>query len=361
MRAPFQAELIVEGFLAGKRIDTFLVRHFRNYSVFRVQRIVRAGEVRINDVVANNDTRVYKGQRVSVRLIEPPDKLLPPVSGPLEVLYEDSWIMVVVKPAGQIVHPAGDYASNSLANVVQHHLDQQTHWRGLLRPGIVHRLDRLTSGVIIVSKEHCSHALLTEAFMLRKVHKTYVALVEGVMDADQGVLDQPIGGIDDRDSCLMRTGADAFDARSARTEFKVIERFAEHTLVEAKPVTGRHHQIRVHLADIGHPVVDDEFYGAFGWIKQSPDGTLVPKPGSEEKGGRRRAEGGEERREDDEIETSLSSHELLLPVEMLVGRHALHAHRIEFRHPITWEPLCLEAPLPPDIAKAVEQLRRTKI
>jgi 23S rRNA pseudouridine1911/1915/1917 synthase len=269
-----------------------------------------------------------------VRLIEPPDKLLPPTPGPLAVLYEDSWILVVVKPAGQIVHPAGDYASNSLANVVQHHLDQQTHWRGLLRPGIVHRLDRLTSGVIIVSKEHLSHALLTEAFMLRKVHKTYVALVVGVVEPDQGVLDQPIGGIDDRDSCLMRTGADAFEARSARTEFRVLERFAEHTLVEAKPVTGRHHQIRVHFANIGHPVVDDEFYGSFGWIKKSPDGTVLREPeGRAESGGRMPDEG------------------------LLVGRHALHAHRIEFRHPITWEPLCLEAPLPLDIAQAVNRLR----
>ncbi len=363
MQGPFQAELIVEGFLSGKRIDTFLVRHFRNYSVFRVQRIVRAGEVWINDVVANNDTRVYKGQRVCVRLIEPPDKLLPPVAGPLEVLYEDSWIMIVVKPAGQIVHPAGDYASNSLANVVQHHLDQQTRWRGLLRPGIVHRLDRLTSGVMIVSKEHCSHALLTEAFTLRKVHKTYVALVTGVIEPDQGVLDKPIGGSDDPESCLMRTGADAFDARSARTEFKVIERFADHTLVEAKPVTGRHHQIRVHLADIGHPVVDDEFYGAFGWIKKGRDGSLIPEPDREEI---QRAEKDSEKPQrrastkmpdEDDEETST-----LIPTDqLLVGRHALHAHRIEFRHPITWEPLCFEAPLPPDIARAVEQLRGMKI
>ena len=361
MQGPFQAELIVEGFLSGKRIDTFLVRHFRNYSVFRVQRIVRAGEVWINDVVANNDTRVYKGQRVCVRLIEPPDKLLPPVAGPLEVLYEDSWIMIVVKPAGQIVHPAGDYVSNSLANVVQHHLDQQTRWRGLLRPGIVHRLDRLTSGVMIVSKEHGSHALLTEAFTLRKVHKTYVALVTGVIEPDQGVLDKPIGGSDDPESCLMRTGADAFDARSARTEFKVIERFADHTLVEAMPVTGRHHQIRVHLADIGHPVVDDEFYGAFGWIKKGRDGTSIPEPGRQQKSetekgddrGRRRTSA--DMLEDDEPDA-------LIPTgELLVGRHALHAHRIEFRHPITWEPLCFEAPLPPEIAKAVEQLRATNI
>ena len=264
-----------------------------------------------------------------MRLIEPPDKLLPPTPGPLQILYEDPWLMVVVKPAGQITHPAGDYATNSLANVVQHHLDQQTHWRGLLRPGIVHRIDRLTSGVMVVSKEQLSHGLLTEAFMRRKVNKTYLALVEGVIEPNTGLLNKPIGESVDPDSCLMTTHPEARDPRSALTHFKVLERFADHTLVEAKPVTGRQHQIRVHFADLGHPVVEDEFYGSFGWIKKDPDGNPIPCPAD----GRQPT-----------------------PVA-LVGRHALHAHRLEFRHPITWEPLSFEASLPDDIARVVEQLR----
>ncbi len=350
MPTPFVAELIVEPFLTGKRIDTFLARHFRNYTTFRLQRIVRAGEVRINDVLADNDSRVYRDQRVSVRLIEPPDRLLPPTPGPLHVLYEDSWIMVVVKPAGQIAHPAGDYATNSLANVIQHHLDQQTHWRGLLRPGIVHRLDRLTSGVMVVAKEHLSHGLLTEAFTRRKVHKTYLALVMGVVAADAGTLDKPIGESLDPESCLMTTHPDARDARTALTQFRVIERFPEHTLVEAKPVTGRHHQIRVHFADLGHPVVDDEFYGPFGWIKKDPDGKAIPLPADLREP--IPASGDQQSARDDEEMTRG------IPAEfLLVGRHALHAHRLEFRHPITWEPLSFEAPLTEDIAVAVSRLR----
>lgn len=343
MSEPFFAELIVEPFLSGKRIDTFLARHFRNYSSFRLQRIVRAGEVRINDVAADNDSRVYRDQRVSIRLIEPPDRLMPPTPGPLHILYEDPWLMVVVKPAGQIAHPAGDYATNSLANVVQHHLDQQTPWRGLLRPGIVHRLDRLTSGVMVVSKEHLSHALLTEAFMRRQVHKTYVALVMGVVDADAGKLDKPIGESLDPESCLMTTHPDAVDPRSAITHFQVLERFPEHTLVEAKPVTGRHHQIRVHFADIGHPVVDDEFYGPFGWIKKDPAGNPIALPAD-----RRQPNTSSK---DEEVGYTIPQDQLL------IGRHALHAHRLEFRHPITWEPLSFEAPLPDDIARAVERLK----
>lgn len=343
MSEPFFAELIVEPFLSGKRIDTFLARHFRNYSSFRLQRIVRAGEVRINDVAADNDSRVYRDQRVSIRLIEPPDRLMPPTPGPLHILYEDPWLMVVVKPAGQIAHPAGDYATNSLANVVQHHLDQQTPWRGLLRPGIVHRLDRLTSGVMVVSKEHLSHALLTEAFMRRQVHKTYVALVMGVVDADAGKLDKPIGESLDPESCLMTTHPDAVDPRSAITHFQVLERFPEHTLVEAKPVTGRHHQIRVHFADIGHPVVDDEFYGPFGWIKKDPAGNPIALPAD----GRQPNTSSK----DEEVGYTIPQDQLL------IGRHALHAHRLEFRHPITWEPLSFAAPLPDDIARAVERLK----
>lgn len=350
MFQPFRAELIVEPFVSGKRIDTFLERHFRNYSPYRLQRIVRAGEVRINDVPADNESRVYRGQRVSVRLIEPPDLLLPPVPGPLEILYEDPWLMVVSKPAGQIVHPAGDYATNSLANVIQHHLDQQTPWRGLLRPGIVHRLDRMTSGVMVISKEHLSHALLTEAFMRRKVHKTYLALVEGVMATDSGTLNKPIGESVDLASCLMTTHPEARGPRPALTHFRVIERFVSHTLVEAKPVTGRQHQIRVHLADIGHPVVDDEFYGAFGWIKKDPDGNPVPCPAESRWP---MADGRDPFSNSAEDDCDHKTPE----DGLLVGRHALHAHRLEFRHPITWEPLSFEAPLPDDIARAIEKIK----
>ena len=352
MSAPFFAELIVEPFLTGKRIDTFLGRHFRNYSSYRLQRIVRAGEVRINDVAANNDSRVYRDQRVSIRLIEPPDRLLPPTPGPLHVLYEDPWLLVVVKPAGQISHPAGDFKTDSLANVVQHHLDQQTPWRGLLRPGIVHRLDRLTSGVMVVSKEHLSHALLTEAFMRRQVHKTYVALVIGTIEADAGTIDKPIGESLDPESCLVTTHADAVNPRSAITHFRVLERFARHTLVEAKPVTGRHHQLRVHFADLGHPVVDDEFYGPYGWVKKAPDGTPIPVPAE-------RRPPPADRRDTvvvaDEAEEPIGH--TIPPELLLIGRHALHAHRLEFRHPITWEPLAFEAPLTDDIARAIERLR----
>ena len=148
----------------------------------------------------------------------------------------------------------------------------------------------------------------------------------------------------------MTAHADAVNPRSAITHFRVLERFAKHTLVEAKPVTGRHHQIRVHFADIGHPVVDDEFYGPYGWIKKGPDGQPISLPAENRKPIA-------DRRDtvfaSDEDETDRA----IPPDLLLVGRHALHAHRLEFRHPITWEPLAFEAPLTEDIAGVIENLR----
>jgi 23S rRNA pseudouridine1911/1915/1917 synthase len=156
------------------------------------------------------------------------------------------------------------------------------------------------------------------------------------------VLDRPIGLTADPESCLMTATLDAREARSARTEFRVLERFTAHTLIEARPITGRHHQIRVHFAGIGHPVVDDEFYGPFGWIKKTPDGSV-------------RMRGGVLAVEDDEAEATIACE------QTLVGRHALHAAHLEFRHPITWEPLAFDAPLPADIASAVETLRNMRL
>jgi len=163
------------------RIDSFLVRHFRNYTPYRMQRLVRACQVRIEGVVAETDDRVYRGQAVEVRLIEPPDHLLPPEPREIEILFEDSWLVVVNKPADIVVHPCGNYVSGSLANVLQAHFDSQTQLRGLVRPGIVHRLDRLTSGVMVCTKDHLAAPQIVDPFRTGRVLKNYLALVHGVM------------------------------------------------------------------------------------------------------------------------------------------------------------------------------------
>ena len=291
------AELTVESYLSGTRIDRFLVRHFRNYTPFRMQRMVRAGLAKIDEATVGPDHRVFAGQRVSIRLLEPPDKLIPAENIPLDIVYEDAWLIVVNKPAGLAVHQVANHQSGTLTNALQWHLDQQTPLRGLGRPGIVHRLDRMTSGLIVIAREHVSHRRLSLSFQNQQVHKSYVAMVEGVLRKPSGTIDLPIGRQPGRRSILMSVSPHARAPKPARTEFDVVNRGSNATLVRATPLTGRNHQIRVHLAAIGHPVVGDAFYGPRGQIK------------------------------DDSPES----------------RHALHAERLMFAHPITGVPMSFHA------------------
>ena len=297
-------EFTVEKPLSGIRIDSFLSRHLRNYTAFRLQRMIRARLATKNGAVAELETRVFAGDEISLRLVEPPDKLLPPEPRKLEILFEDAWILVLVKPAGLVAHPVGEFHTGTLANAVQFHLDRQTRAKGLLRPGIVHRLDRMTSGVMVLAKEHRSHTALSVQFQKGQVQKAYLALLEGNLDEDRGEITRPIGRSAARSTVLMSAASQARNPKPARTEYEVVERLPGRTLVRAWPKTGRNHQIRVHFAAMGHPVVGDEFYEAGGGI--------TPPTGDRN------------------------------------TRHALHAERLAFRHPITRTPLEFECPLPAD-------------
>lgn len=322
-------ELIMDGSLSGIRVDKFLAHHFRNYTSYRLARIVRAGCVLVNHGVAMPDTRVFTGQLVSARLIEPPDKLFDPVEYSLEIPFEDGWLAVVNKPAGLIAHPVGDFQEVSLAHVFQAYLDRQTIRKGLLRPGIVHRLDRLTSGAIVVAKDHHSHRELSLQFQSRQISKRYFALVEGTVEQSSGVIDLPLGRAKHAKSLLMSARADARDRKPAKTQFEVLKRYGDCSLVEAVPLTGRNHQIRVHLAAIGHPVLGDEFYGPLGTLKEARPES---EPGSQP------------------------------------TRHWLHAHRVGFAHPITGDWLEIEVPPPADFfdeigddSRCREQMRRVTV
>ncbi len=336
---PFTAELTVENYLHGVRIDSFLVRHFRNYTPYRMQRLVRSGQVRIEGVVAEADDRVYKGQSVVVRLLEPPDHLLPPEPREIEIIHEDDWLIVVNKPPDIVVHPCGNYVSGSLANVLQAHFDRRTQLKGLVRPGIVHRLDRLTSGVMVCTKDHLAHRKLGIHFEQGRVLKNYLALVHGVVPDDRGEINLPIGEWPGGGTIRMSTAPDAVDPRPSRTLYEVVERFPGYTLVRAEPHTGRLHQIRVHLAGIGFPVVADEFYSPAG-ILTTHDLKFCDN-GSEASANDRGSLNG-----DDPI---------------LLSRQALHARSLRFQHPITRDMVMFEAPLAPDITRVVELLRCDRV
>jgi len=325
-------DLIVERELRGQRIDSFLIRHFRNYTSWRMQRIVRAGGATIDCAPASETDRVHTGQRIRLRLLEPPDKLLAADDAPIPVLYADPWIAVVHKPAGIIAHPTGEHHTRTLANVLQHWVDQRAPWRGLMRPGLVHRLDRQTSGVMVIALHHLSHRRLGNAFENGRVSKTYVALCEGRIAKDEGTIDWPIGRAQTGQLVLMSARGDAIETRAACTRYRVLERFDRCTLVEAKPATGRNHQIRVHFAQLGHPLVGDEFYEAFGKIKPLRMAGEVDDADEVEGGG---------------IATGLP-----------IRRHALHAERLAFAHPISDLWLEFSAPLPEDFAATVAMLRK---
>ncbi len=332
---PFTAELTVESYLHGVRIDSFLVRHFRNYTPYRMQRMVRAGQVRIEGVTADSDDRVYKGQTVEVKLVEPPDHLLPPEPRELEILYEDSWLIVINKPPDIVVHPCGNYVSGSLANALQAHFDGQTPLRGLVRPGIVHRLDRLTSGVMVCTKDHLAHRKLSIHFEQGRVLKNYMALVHGVVKQDEGEINLPIGQWPGGGTIRMSTAPDAVDPRPSRTVYEVVERFGGFTLVRAQPHTGRLHQIRVHLAGIGFPVAADEFYSPAS-VLTFADLKLASSNGHTAGNGNGR---------------------FLAADELLLSRQALHAASLRFVHPITRAVVTFEAPLAADMQRTLKALR----
>lgn len=288
--------------------------------------MVAAGVVTINSAIAEQTDRVFRGQTVTVRLIEPPDKLLFPEPIPLEIIYEDEWIMVVNKPADLIVHPVGEVQISTLANGLQHLLDVRTGIRGLLRPGIVHRLDRQTSGAIVVALTHNAHAALSCEFEASRVAKSYLAIVEGKVKEDRGMIDRPIGRAATGHHVLMTCRPDAVKPRKSKTAYRVLERFQDFTLVLARPLTGRNHQIRVHFAHLGHPLVGDEFYLKHGHFKPLYTDNL---PG-----------------ESREIETGLP-----------IRRHALHAVQLEFTHPVTELWRTFQAPLPEDFQATLQALR----
>jgi 23S rRNA pseudouridine1911/1915/1917 synthase len=239
-------------------------------------------------------------------------------------------MVVVNKPAGMIAHPTGEHHTGTLANRLQYWLNQRASPPGLLRPGLVHRLDRQTSGVIVLALHHLAHRRLSEGFEDGRVQKTYVALVEGWLREDRGEIALPIGRTATGRHILMSARGDAIDARPARTRFEVVRRFGAWTLVRAYPATGRNHQIRVHFAQIGHPLVGDEFYEAYGKIKPLRMAGEVDPDGDDE----HRA-----------VETGLP-----------IRRHALHAERLCLAHPITQVWMEFAAPLPEDFRTTIRRL-----
>ena len=313
-------EFVVAEERVGTRLDVFLVEQFPDFSRTHVRRAIDAGGATVSGHRAKASYRLRTDDRVRFVLPELPRETPEPEDIPLDVLYEDEHLAAINKPPGMVVHPAKGHWSGTLASALVFHFEKLSSAGGPTRPGIVHRLDRDTSGVIVVAKSDAVHKALARQFEERTTEKEYYAIVSGVPDRDRDIVNRPIGMHPTKRE-RMAIRSDHATSREAQTFYEVLERFDGFALVRVLPKTGRTHQIRLHLKSIGCPVLCDRLYGSrahitLGEIKRDTANTQV-----------------------------------------LLDRQALHAGRLKLAHPISGNPFELVAPLPEDMEAVLAALR----
>ena len=296
-------QVIVPEAAARMRIDLFLARQLPEYSRSRLQQLIRSGFVRVNSRPARASDRVGVGEVIDLQEPDPVAIETEAESIPLDVLHEDTDIIVINKPAGLVVHPGAGHPAGTLVNALLHHSPDLSGIGGKERPGIVHRLDKETSGCLVVAKNDLAHHYLARQFAERTVEKIYLALVAGRLRSNSGLIDAAIGR---HPRHRQRMSVETRKGRAAQTEYQVVRSGANASLVQCHLHSGRTHQIRVHLHHLGHPVLGDKLYGA--------------------------------------------RHAREFPRQML------HAWKLAFRHPRTNESKSFAAPLPADFEKAIQSL-----
>jgi 23S rRNA pseudouridine1911/1915/1917 synthase len=291
----------------GKRLDLFLHERLAGYSRSRLQSWIKQGRVQVDGADSKASSLLRGGETVDIEPGELPALRAEPEDLPVEILYADQDVLAVNKPAGLVVHAGAGHASGTLTNRLVHHFGTLSSVGGGLRPGIVHRLDRDTSGVLLVARNDAAHRRLAAQFAARTVEKIYIALVHGVVRQDRGRISDRIARDPVRRTRMtVRTGS----GRTAITEYKVLRRFAKFTLLEVRIGTGRTHQIRVHLASRRHAIVGDRLYGAPARVEGMPP----------------------------------------------LARFFLHARGIAFDQPSTGERIVVESPIPEELARWLEAL-----
>ena len=248
--------MIVEINDSGKRIDKYLNEN-TEYTRSKIQKMIENGNILVNDIKVKDSYKVKENDYITIEALEETTDILPE-NIPLDIYYEDDDLIVVNKPSGMVVHPAPGNYTGTLVNALIYHTNNLSKVNTNIRPGIVHRIDADTSGLLLVAKNDKSHDILAEAIQKKEVVREYIALVEGIIMEDTATIDAPIGR-DKKDRKKMTVTSE--NSKDAVTHIRVLERYKDSTLIRCKLETGRPHQIRVHLSYIGHPVVNDPVYG----------------------------------------------------------------------------------------------------
>lgn len=299
---------------AGLRLDAYLAARIENWSRARLQRLIESEDVLINSRPVKASYKLRANDEIEVELIAPDTSRFTPEDIPLDIVYEDEAIAVVNKPAGMVVHPAAGIPSGTLANALAFYFQKLPSSGGVIRPGIVHRLDRDTSGLLVVAKTEVALENVADQFRDRTVFKSYIALVHGRVELESGKIDQPLA----RDPGNRTRMAVVRGGRSALSVFRVRRRYQRFTLLDVELKTGRTHQIRVHLAWLKHPVVGDEIYGS------GRDNTV----------------------QDARLRARIRN----------LGRHFLHAEKLAFTHPTRGSRVEFESPLPTELMSLLDEL-----
>ncbi|MBC8367180.1 RluA family pseudouridine synthase [bacterium] len=312
IRVPPEAE--------GQRLDRFIHERLPEYSRAFIQKMIREEAILVDGKKCKTGLPLKSGQRVLVNIPEPEIMKLTPENAPIDIIYEDDHLAVVDKPAGLVVHPSAGHGTGTLVHLLLHHLDSLSGIGGVQRPGIVHRLDKDTSGLILVAKNDLAHWRLSEMLAAREIRREYLALVWGELPQKEGIIQGNIGR-DPRHRQRMAVLEEG--GKEASTGYRRLNHFLEFDYIRLALKTGRTHQIRVHLNSIGHPVLGDPLYG-----------------------GRRRKTGGLLRADRERVKEML----------VILQRQALHAASLVFPHPAENREMVFESPLPDDFARVLEIL-----
>jgi 23S rRNA pseudouridine1911/1915/1917 synthase len=295
----------------GVRLDVFLARRLENLTRSQIQLLNRSGAIRIGGSQEKAGYRIRGGETIEVDLRAVPAVPISPEQIPLQIYFEDRDLAVIEKPAGMVVHPGSGTRGGTIANALMFHFKNLSDMGGESRPGIVHRIDKKTSGLLMIAKNNIAHAKLSEAFRARKIQKTYLALVHGRPKRDTAAIDLTVSR---HPTVRTKMAAGRPSGRAAHSEYKVLKTFPGFSLLEVKITTGRTHQIRVHLSAIGHPVVGDDVYGERSYKE------FIKKFGD-------------------------------------LNRYFLHATMLRFEHPVTGKPLEFHSPLPEELQKVLNGIQ----